>query len=267
MKLTLPLAILDAETTGTSVTKDRVVSLAIKIIFPDGRPPEEKYTLVDPGCHIPAEATAVHGITDEMIKAARDGKGAPTFSQIAKSVAATLSGCVLGSFNGDRFDLVLLSEEFNRCDIQFPEENFKSVDAMIIFHEKEKRDLTAAVKFYTGEDIEGAHNALFDVKATHAVLISQWDKYPDLRDMDIEQLAEFSRKKDRVDLAGKLKRLENNLIVFNFGKYYEAQTPVATVFKNDPSYYTWLMSDKYDCPADTKRWFKKIYNHVHKIPA
>ena len=264
MKITQPLAILDTETTGTSLTKDKIVSIAIKKIFPAGAS-EKKYMLIDPECHIPAEATAVHGISNEMIKADREGKGAPKFHQVAKSIAAYLKDCILVSFNGDRFDLVLMSEEFNRCGISFPEEGFKSIDVMTIYHEKEKRDLTTGVKFYTGEEFVDAHNAMADVEATEKVLMGQLSMYEDLKDMDTDQLAEFSRKKDRVDLAGRLKRTEDNIIIFGFGKYYENKKPVQTVFKEDHSYYNWLMSEKYDAPADTKRWFKKIFDHVNKV--
>lgn len=262
MKITKPLAIIDTETTGTSVTKDKICSIAIKKIPVDG-PAEERYTLVDPECHIPAEATAVHNITDEMIKEARDGKGAPTFKQISKSIAAYLEGCVLVSFNGDRFDIPLMSEEFNRVGILFPAEGQETIDCMRIFHEKEKRDLTAAVKFYVDEDMVDAHNALVDVQYTEKVLFGQIEKYDDLRGMTLEELIEFSRDKNKVDMAGKLKRTEQNIIVFNFGKHFEK--PVAAVFKSEPTYYDWLKSDKYECPADTMKWFTKIYNHVNKV--
>ena len=262
LKITEPIIYIDIETSGVSIVKDRVCSIAAKKVMPDGTS-DTKYTLVDPEMHIPAEATAIHGITDLMIKEYRDGKGAFTFKQIANSMFKFFQGATLITYNGGRFDIPLLVEEFARCGINFPEAGTKTIDAMTIFHEKEKRDLTAAVKFYADEVFGEAHNALDDILATEKVLNGQIKMYKDLVVMSIEELAEFTRKKDRVDFAGKLKRTEDNIIVFNFGKHYEK--PVSGIFKTDKSYYTFLMSEKFECTTDTSNWFTKIYNHVNGI--
>jgi DNA polymerase III epsilon subunit-like protein len=62
-------AVIDVETTGFSATRDRIVEVACALI--DGERIVGRWaTLVDPGIAIPAYATAVHGITDEMVSGA-----------------------------------------------------------------------------------------------------------------------------------------------------------------------------------------------------
>ena len=61
MKLNRPLAVFDLETTGISPAEDRIVEVALVRLLPDGSR-ETRSWLVNPGCKIPAGATAVHGI-------------------------------------------------------------------------------------------------------------------------------------------------------------------------------------------------------------
>ena len=66
IKLTRPLAFMDLETTGINLSSDRIVELAIVKVHPDGSE-IRKRRLVNPEMRIPAESTAIHGITDEMV--------------------------------------------------------------------------------------------------------------------------------------------------------------------------------------------------------
>src|SRR5699024_10021581 len=69
MKLNLkrPIVFFDLETTGVDTSKDRIVEISLIKVMPDG---EEitKTRRLNPGMHIPEEATAVHGITDDDVK-------------------------------------------------------------------------------------------------------------------------------------------------------------------------------------------------------
>ena len=109
MKLNLkrPIVFFDLETTGVDTAKDRIVEISMVKVMPDG---EEivKTRKINPGIHIPEEATAIHGITDE------DVKDCPTFAQIARSLEQFIAGCDFGGFNSNRFDLPMLVEEFMR---------------------------------------------------------------------------------------------------------------------------------------------------------
>ncbi|HNL82848.1 MAG TPA: 3'-5' exonuclease, partial [Chitinophagaceae bacterium] len=102
MKLQLinPIAFIDLETTGINISADRIVEIAIVKIAPDGTK-QVKRKLINPLVPIPAGATEVHGITDEMVK------DAPTFKQVANEVKQFLDGCDIGGYNSNRFDMPL----------------------------------------------------------------------------------------------------------------------------------------------------------------
>lgn len=213
MKLDRPLSFFDLETTGTDVANDKIVSIAVSKFLPDGSV-IEKYMLLNPGIPIPAEATAVHGLTDEMVK------DAPLFKQISRSLYNFLSDTDLGGYNISRFDVPLLCEEFMRCEIPFFELGFKVVDPYVIFVRKEERNLSAAVKFYCDEDMEGAHDATADNLATLKVFRAQIERYPDLAEKSLEELDEFcADDKVRVDPAGNFVVDEEGDIIFARGKH------------------------------------------------
>ena len=173
LRLARPLVFLDTETTGADPGVDRVVQLALIKLHPDGRI-EEYERLVNPGVPIPADATAIHGIEDSMVEFA------PPFNRIAAEVASFWSGCDLSGFNLLRFDLPLLRNEFQRCGEAWNVEDAMVVDAQRIYHAREPRDLSAAVRFYCGRELEGAHGAMADTRATMHVVLAQLERYPDL---------------------------------------------------------------------------------------
>ena len=197
---------------------------------------------------IPAESTAIHGITDE------DVKDAPTFRQVAKSLADQIEGCDLAGFNSSRFDIPLLAEEFLRVGLDVDFSKKKLIDVQIIFHKKEQRTLEAAYRFYCDKNLEDAHSAEADTLATFEVLKAQLDKYDDLPN-DMAKLAEeYSFFNDNVDLAGRIIRNENGIEVFNFGKH--KGKPVSEVLRVEPSFYAWMMDA--DFPLNTKQALTKI---------
>lgn len=248
MKLNLknPLLFFDLETTGTNVSIDRIVEISYLKIYPDGRE-EEKTYLVNPGMHIPESSSAVHGITDE------DVKDAPRFEEIAYAIAAAFEGCDLAGFNSNRFDVPLLAEEFLRANVDFDMSARKLVDVQVIFHKMEQRTLSAAYKFYCGEELQNAHSAMADARATYEVLKAQLERYEDLEN-NVRFLSEFSTQKKNVDLAGRMVYDENGVERFNFGKY-KGQA-VAEVLKKDPGYYGWIIGNNFT--LNTKAMLTKI---------
>lgn len=248
MKLNLksPLVFFDLETTGTNIISDRIVEICYLKIFPNGN--EEAKTLrVNPGMHIPEGASAVHHIYDE------DVKDCPTFKEIAQSIANVLKGCDIAGFNSNRFDIPLLAEEFLRAGVDIDLAKSKFIDVQVIFHRREQRTLTAAYKFYCEKDLEDAHSALADTRATYEVLKAQLDRYPDLQN-DVSYLSEYSSYNRNVDFAGRIIYNDNGVEVFNFGKY--KGEPVAEVFKRDPGYYSWIENS--DFTLHTKAVLTKI---------
>src|SRR5690606_2859401 len=71
----------------------------------------------------------------------------------------------------------LLAEEFLRSGIDIDLKKRKFIDVQAIFHKMEKRTLTAAYKLYCQKDLEDAHSAMADTKATYEVLKAQLDCY------------------------------------------------------------------------------------------
>lgn len=225
---------------------DRIVELSLLKIIPDGK---ELWlnSLVNPGMPIPPKSTAIHGISDE------DVKEAPSFRELARNIAAFLEGCDLAGYNAIKFDIPLLAEEFLRAGIEFDFRKRKYVDVQVIFHKKEQRTLSAAYQFYCKKELENAHTAQADTQATYEILKAQLDKYSDLEN-DIEKLATFSAYNNNVDFAGRIIRDEKETEIFNFGKY--KGKAVTEVFRDDPSYYSWMMNG--DFSLDTKRIITEI---------
>ena len=249
MKLNLkrPIVFFDLETTGVDTAKDRIVEVSMIKIMPDG---EEivRTRRINPQMHIPEQATAIHGITDD------DVKDAPTFAQVAKSMAQFIDGCDFGGFNSNRFDLPILVEEFLRAGVDVDFRRRRFVDVQNIFHKMEQRTLVAAYKFYCDKNLEEAHSAEADTRATYEVLMAQLDRYPELQN-DVAALADFSERGQTADFAGRIGYNDKQEEVFNFGKYKGRR--VEDVFREEPSYYAWMMNG--DFPLYTKKVITEIY--------
>jgi len=248
MKLSLknPIVFFDLETTGVNITSDRIVEISYLKVFPNGN--EVSRTMrINPEMHIPEQASEVHGIYDD------DVKDCPTFKQVAKDVAHDFEGADIAGFNSNRFDVPLLAEEFLRAGVDLDMTRRKFIDVQVIFHKMEQRTLSAAVKFYCGKELEGAHSADADTRATYEVLQAQLDRYDELQN-DIAWLSEFSSHTRNVDFAGRIVYDDKGVEVFNFGKY--KGIPVVEVLRRDPGYYSWIMQG--DFSLNTKQVLTRI---------
>lgn len=249
MKLNLkrPIIFFDLETTGLDISKDRIVELCYIRVEPNGNE-EARSMRINPGIPIPKEASSVHGILDE------DVKDCPTFANIAQQLANTFEGCDIAGFNSNRFDLPLLAEEFMRAGINIDLNQCRSIDVQNIYHKLERRNLSAAYKYYCGKDLENAHSALADTQATYEVLQAQLDKYPDDLKNDVDFLADFSTMNHNIDFAGRFVYDEKGRELINFGKY-KGKT-VKEVLQRDPGYYSWIIQG--DFTLNTKQIITKL---------
>ena len=252
LKLTRPLVFFDLETTGTNITHDRIVEISIVKLMPDGTVVERSRRL-NPEMPIPAEATAVHHITDD------DVAGEPTFRQVAASLSKLLQGCDIAGFNSNRFDIPLLDQEFHRAGVDFDLNGVRFVDVQTIYHKKEPRTLVAAYRYYCGKELEEAHSALADTRATMEVLMAQLDVYDDLP-VELDGLSEFANPNRNVDLLGRLIYDDNKREVINFGKYKVRLAE--EVLASDPGYYNWIMQG--DFAQNTKNAFTRIKMRLKK---
>lgn len=250
MPLTLkrPLLFFDIEATGLNTSRDRIVELSYIKVSPDGS--EEAQTMrFNPTIPISAEATAVNGITDE------DVAQCPTFADKAAELARVFSGCDIAGYNSNHFDVPMLVEEFIRAGVEFDVSACNLVDVQGIYHKMEKRTLAAAYQFYCHKDLENAHTAMADTRATLEVLRAQLDHYGDQIPHSIEGLAEFSRFNKNVDLAGRIIYDDKGTPVFNFGKH--RGRPVEWVVKNEPGFISWMLQA--DFPQNTKQALTRLY--------
>lgn len=259
LKLNKPLACFDLETTGTNIVNDRIVEISIVKLLPDGS--QTTYTQrINPTIPIPAEVTAIHGITDADIK------DCPTFKDLSVKINQILLNCDLAGYNSNKFDIPFLVEEFLRSGIDFDMKGRRFVDIQNIFHKMEPRTLKAAYKFYCEKDLENAHSAEADTMATLEVLKAQLDRYQNTVytdkektesfpiKNDVQALHDFSFNANFADFVGHIAFNAKGVETFNFGKH--KGKPVEDVFRIEPSYYDWMI--KADFPLYTKKLITAI---------
>ena len=245
LKLDRPIVFFDLETTGLNTEKDRIIEIGVVRIAPF----EQQISYgrrLNPRIPIPAEATAIHGITDA------DVADMPCFPDIAQNLFEFLQGCDLGGFNIKKFDLKVLHAEFKRVGIDFNFENRAIIDPIQIFYQYEPRDLAGAVKFYLGKNHEHGHTAKSDVEATVKVLDAMLDRYKDLP-CSINDLHKCFVDPNAVDLEEKFLRVDGH-ILFNFGKYKGQQLDL--IGRKDPGYLRWMLGS--DFGPDTKKPIEEV---------
>ena len=246
LSLNKPIIFFDLETTGVNIATDRIVEISILKVFPNGNK-ESKTWLVNPEIEIPAEASAIHGITNEKVVME------PTFKELAATVNELIADCDLAGFNSNRFDIPLLAEELMRAGIDFDMKNRKAIDVQVIFHKKEQRTLSAGYQFYCGKNLEDAHSAEADTNATYEILLAQLDKYTDIENT-VDALSEFSTHGERADFAGFILFNDDKKEIFSFGKY-KGRT-VEEVLIENPGYHAWMQNA--DFPLYTKKVLREI---------
>lgn len=256
IQLDRPLVFIDVETTGVNIVTDRIIEIAMIRINPDGQK-DIKRKLINPEVPIPPQATAIHGITNEMVK------DAPTFKQVVNEITQFIQHCDLAGYNSNRFDIPIFAEEMLRTGISWKIEDARLLDVQKIFHLMEQRTLSAAYKFYCNKQLEGAHSALVDVSATWEVLEAQIQRYPQLG-KTVDSILQVIGDEKYVDFARRIV-FENDVEVFNFGKH--KGKPVEEVLRHEPSYYDWMMKGEF--ALHTKQKLSEILNRtlVKKKPS
>lgn len=249
LQLQRPIAFIDLETTGINLGTDRIVEIAIVKIQQDGSK-LKKRKLINPLVPIPPQSSAIHGITDEMVK------DAPTFKQAANEIRQFIENCDIAGYNSNRFDVPMLVEEFLRSGMEFSVDGRKLIDVQRVFHLMEQRTLSAAYQFYCNKILHDAHSAEADAEATWEILCAQVERYPNLGNT-VEAICKFCGEDDIVDFGRRFIK-QNGVEVFNFGKYKGKS--VADTLKAEPQYYDWMM--KGDFAMHTKQKLTEIFNRT-----
>lgn len=249
-----PLVAFDLETTGVDVTRDRIVEITVGSVRQDEVLGESVSLFgpqyLNPGMPIPAEATAVHGISDA------DVAEAPTFTDVTSQliemfVADRQVDPILVAYNGRRFDLRLLASEFERANhlamSTYLRERAQVIDPYVIWQTQEPRDLTGAVRRFCAEDHTEAHGSLPDVLATTRVLTGEVVLYH----ATLDQLLAWSeppRDPSWLDREGKI-AWRHGEACLTFGKY--AGCSLRELRSQHADFLVWMLGK--DFPDDTKQ--------------
>ena len=250
MNVSKPLVVLDLETTGTWIEKDRIIEIALVKRMPDGSKVVFS-SKVNPCMPIPPVVTELTGISDE------DVKGAPAFSAIAGKVLEFIGSADVGGFNLERFDLPLLAREMTDAGLKFEWSNRAVYDAQKVYHLHERRDLFAAYAYYCQQELKDAHSALADTEATLAIIEAQVKRYGKGSE-DVEVLKEFEYKlsSEYFDSDRKF-RWWNGELYMTFGKYAKKES-LRVIAQRDPQYLQWIL-DK-DFSDDVKVMIQEVMN-------
>jgi DNA polymerase III subunit epsilon len=267
LNLTRDLVFFDVETTGLNVLRDRILQIALIKYPKGGGEPKELSMLINPSIPIAPDAMAIHGITP------KDLANKPTFGQVAQQIFDFIGNADLGGYNAARFDIPMLMEEFARVGLELDVTKRRIIDAQRIFYKMEPRTLKAALRFYCQKELEDAHDALADVRATVDVFKGQLAYYEgkDLYEEegkvistpiknDMQVIHDFTNDLNTVDVTNRLKYDHKGDIVFNFGKY--AGQLVSEVLQKDKQYYHWIQEKEFS--AQVKQIVKRIMKENDK---
>lgn len=234
LRLRRPLVAIDVETTGLSISQDRIVELSCLKLLPQGGEKVLTFRL-NPQRPISPEATAIHGISNAHVE------NKPVFGEIAGELLHFLQGCDLTGFNLAAFDLPLLVQELKRVGHRFPAPGTRIIDTRRIYLAKEPRSLAAAYQLYCGRPLQNAHTAEGDARAAAEILQAQISRYPDLP-QSVEELDAFCRPDpDRwLDPDRRLYWREEQL-AFATGKYRHRL--LREIAAEDPTYIEWVLAD------------------------
>lgn len=238
-----PILFFDIESTGVDVSKDRIVTLHALCEI-NGVQVWEKGWKVNPGIPIPKEATEVHGITDDDVRALSP------FKLVAREILELFHGKDLAGFNIANFDVPMLWEEFYRAGLIWNLTGVKIVDACSIYRKMEPRSLSKAAEYYLKTPHADAHDAAADVRITASVLHAQRSLYKELSGLGTPELAAFCETDRNVDVAGKIVYNEDGVECYGFGK--DEGKPVLS----NRGYAEWMLRS--DFPTHTKMVLRKI---------
>jgi len=232
LTLERPLAFIDVETTGLRPSSDRIVELSILKIHPDGNK-EYKSHRINPEIPIPADVTAIHGITDADVACE------PKFQQYANSIRDFLDGCDIAGFNVIKFDLPFIEAAFKRAGVDFSRQNRQLIDSQVLYHLMEPRDLKTAYLKYCGREMGMTHTAEGDATAAVEILDGQLEIHPELP-RNVAGLCAmcYTVPENYIDPDGKFIWSDGEAVC-NFGKKYYGRK-LKDMAVEAPDYLQWI---------------------------
>lgn len=237
------LVAFDVETTGLDPNEDEIIELAIITLNGDLDKIDETCQRYKPYTDIHPDAADVHGITNE------DLENKPPFHHHAPKIQELIEEVDgLIAYNA-KFDCEFLDQQLKDAGHDGIPVDTPIIDPYLIFREQFPRTLEAAVRYYTGDELENAHEALADTRAAVDVLDEQLDHngWPDNLDD-----ADDPPGRTYLDWACKFYRDEDGVARFNFGKNKGEAT------RNHPQYLLWMRSSVTDFSENTKQWASRL---------
>ena len=151
-------AIVDIETTGGLVKRDKITEIAI--VLHNGTEVIDQYqTLINPERSIPPYISDMTGITDDMVA------DAPLFCEVAKEIVLRTEGAVFVAHNA-RFDYGFLREEFSRLGYAYTRKQLCTVRlSKKMFPDLRSHSLENLIRHFSIK-VKNRHRALDDALAT-----------------------------------------------------------------------------------------------------
>ncbi len=236
-----PVIFFDIEATGTDPASDRIVELSIVRVGPPPMWIEAPRTWrINPQTRIPAEASEIHGIYND------DLADAPNFGAVANEVAALFEGADLAGFSIGRFDVRILAAELLRVGINFDPARRRVIDSQVIFHMREPRNLTAALRYYRGRELTDAHGAEADTVASLEVFAGQLERYADLPSAVDGLHAVSAAHNDAYCDGNRRFAWRDNEPVFNFGRMRGKSLRWVAADPDERKYLRWFLEGTFE---------------------
>lgn len=226
----------DVETTGLSPIEDYIIQLAmVKINSKTFEEVDKRMWYIEPAhaYEITPGAFEAHGLTKEFLK-----ENGVSIRDIAPEIIKFVEDADYLTYNGNSFDVKFIHKDLALFGFEFPIDGKVFYDAFSLYKIYHPSTLSAVYKIYTGQELEGAHDAFTDVKATIEV-------FKGIQKEQNAELADWAEMKENQMLSpeGSIRRATNmgqegDYIVFAVGKYKD--TEFCEVLRKDPLYIRWF---------------------------
>ena len=239
--LSRPVVFFDIEATGTDPMSDRIVELsAVRIEPPPATDIVPRTWRINPEMRIPTEASEIHGIVND------DLSSAPTFAKAVAEISEVFEGADLAGFSIGRFDIRILGAELARAGSSLDLSAGRVIDSQVIYHQREPRNLTAALRYYCDKELVDAHGAEADTLASLEVFAGQLERYGDLS-TDVDALHDESSAHNDAYCDGQRRFMwRDHEPVFNFGRMRGKSLRTIASDPNERKYLRWFLEGSFD---------------------
>ena len=234
-----PLVIFSLETTGPSISADKIMEIAFIKIIPNGRVMKGNY-IINPEIEISKESMAIHNIKKA------DLKDKPTFKKMSREIWDIFNNCYYSGFNIMNFYLPILRREFIRVGLNFEYTNKNIIDSKIIFNYMEPRTLSGTYRYYCAKEHLNIYNAEADTEVATQILFNQLEKYKEIRSWRFIKEINKPSKEKFIDHKRKFYWRKGEAY-FTFSKYKD--TPLSEVVKTNPAFLKWILKANFSDEA------------------